>query len=103
MQKQKRAPGGGRKPKGEFRGLTVSTSWRMPADLYDLLEHSRKLRSEKRGREFSLGQELLFRLRDSFSRERDAVSDREARSINHAIRNDADSRQALYRLTKRED
>jgi len=81
---------------GEFRKLSRSTSWRMPEDLYFLLELSREWRSEKRGREFSLGQELLFRLRDSFDTEKDR--DWVTRAINSRLRKQVDSKQAIYSI-----
>jgi hypothetical protein len=95
MKKRKRAPGGGRKPMGAFRGLTVSTSWRMPVDLYELLKCSREERSKEKGRKISLGQELLDRLRDSLSKDRDRLT----RIINFRLRQRPDTKLRFYRLT----
>ena len=69
MKKRKRAPGGGRKPSGEFRNLTVVKSVRMPEDLYDQLERAR----QAGGRSFN--QELLNRAKKSFDRDRDRSGD----------------------------
>lgn len=59
----KRAPGGGRKPSGEFDQLTSPFSVRMPDDLRKQLETAAKKNRR------SAGQELLRRLNDSFSRD----------------------------------
>src|SRR5262245_4874704 len=61
MAKRKRAPGGGRKPQGEFSDLAVPFSVRMPRRLRDQLEKARGRRSA--------GQELLSRLQASFARD----------------------------------
>lgn len=66
---KKRAPGGGRKPKGPFSGLTAPLTIRMPPEMRKELETAAK----KRGK--NLTQELLWRLRASFDRERDKVRD----------------------------
>jgi hypothetical protein len=86
VKKRKRAPGAGRKPKGEFSRLGTAISWRMPPLIRDRLEESRKVRGEKLGREISLSQELMYRVNDSLNRERNAKEDRLTRSINHALR-----------------
>jgi Arc-like DNA binding domain len=75
MKKRKRAPGGGRKPEGEFRSLTVVKSMRMPPDLYDRLERTR----QARGRSFN--QELLNRLKESFDYDRIRSGDRSLRAF----------------------
>jgi hypothetical protein len=58
--KKKRAPGGGRKPKGEFSHLTSLFAVRMPEDMRKQLETAA---AENRR---SASQELLRRLSDSF-------------------------------------
>jgi hypothetical protein len=75
MIKRKRAPGGGRKPGGEFRNLTAVMSLRMPQDLRDQLERARKV--SKR----SLSQELIARAEASFGRDRDQSRDRALRAF----------------------
>jgi hypothetical protein len=67
--KRKRAPGGGRKPQGEFSGLSVPFSVRMPATMRAELKKAAK----KSGRKD--GQELLRRLQGSFNRERQKSRD----------------------------
>jgi len=69
MGKRKRAPGGGRKASGDFSGLTVPFSVRMPATMREEL----KKPAQKRGR--SEGQELLARLQGSFDRDRKSSRD----------------------------
>jgi hypothetical protein len=61
MAKRKRAPGGGRKPAGDFNNLTVPFSVRMPARMRDQIEAARGRRSA--------GQEVLTRLQESFKRD----------------------------------
>jgi hypothetical protein len=62
--KAKRAPGGGRKPQGDFDQLSSSPfSVRMP----DYLRKQLEMAAERTGR--SAGQELLSRLNDSFRRD----------------------------------
>jgi hypothetical protein len=75
MKRRKRAPGGGRKPEGEFRNLTAVMSLRMPQDLRDQLERAR--RASKR----SLSQELIARAEVSFERDRDLSRDRSLRAF----------------------
>jgi hypothetical protein len=75
MKSRKRAPGGGRKPSGEFRNLTVVKSVRMPRDLYDQLERARQVG----GRSFN--QELLNRAKKSFDHDRDRPGDRSLRAF----------------------
>jgi hypothetical protein len=60
---KKRAPGGGRKPQGDFSGLTKPLSIRLPDDLRAELEAA----AGKSGK--SVTQELLRRLNDSFHRD----------------------------------
>jgi hypothetical protein len=64
MEKRKRAPGGGRKPSGDFAGLTVPFSVRMPASMRE------ELKKAAQRRDRSEGQELLARLQGSFNRDR---------------------------------
>src|SRR6516225_956648 len=75
MKKRKRAPGGGRKPEGELRDLKAVMSLRMPQDLRDQLEQARK--ASRR----SLSQELLWRAKISFERDRDLSRDRALRAF----------------------
>jgi hypothetical protein len=63
--KRKRAPGGGRKPKGEFSNLTSSLTIRIPEDVRKQLE------SESTASGQSVAQVLLWHLRRSFNRERE--------------------------------
>ena len=56
--KRKRAPGGGRKPKGAFSKLTSPLSLRMPSDMRDELEAAAKASGK------SVSQELLRRLQE---------------------------------------
>jgi hypothetical protein len=61
----KRAPGGGRKPKGEFSGLSgTPVNLRMPHDMRVRLDEA----SKDSGR--NLTQEVLYRLEKSFDRDR---------------------------------
>jgi TraY domain len=60
MAKRKRAPGGGRKPKGEIAGKAAWLSTRITPELRRQLDDA----AEKSGR--SLSQEVERRLRDSF-------------------------------------
>jgi hypothetical protein len=69
MKKRKRAPGGGRKPKGEFASLAANLTVRMPNEMRTQLDRA----AGKSGR--SLAQELLWRLRLSF--QRDSEKERE--------------------------
>jgi hypothetical protein len=57
--KRKRAPGGGRKPSGEFVGMTDALTVRMPKDVRRGVEREAK----RAGR--SLSQEIARRLKDS--------------------------------------
>ena len=68
---RKRAAGGGRKPRGPFSELTSSFSVRMPNDLRKKLKRAAK----KRPRRWSVGQELLERLHQSFAKENDEERD----------------------------
>jgi hypothetical protein len=63
--KRKRAPGGGRKPKGEFSQLTSSLTIRIPEDMRKQLE------SEAASKDQSVAQVLLWHLRRSFNRDRE--------------------------------
>src|SRR5262245_13977489 len=70
MAKRKtRAPGGGRKQRGEFSNLTVRFSMRMPENLRDQLE------AEATASGRSASQELLRRLQNSLERDRDRQRD----------------------------
>src|SRR5580704_12518093 len=64
---RKRAPGGGRKPKGEFSRLTSTLSIRMPADMRSRLEASAA--RHRNGDGWALTQEILHRLQQSFDHE----------------------------------
>jgi hypothetical protein len=61
--KQKRAKGGGRKPRGPFAHNTAQLTIRMPADMRTSLEAA----AEKRG--WNITQELLWRLRRSLNKD----------------------------------
>src|SRR5262245_41075558 len=63
MAKRKRAPGGGRKPMGEFRNLESPFSLRMPSHLRKQLDNAKR-RSGK-----SISQEVLERVKSSFRRD----------------------------------
>jgi hypothetical protein len=73
--KKKRAPGGGRKPGGEFSHLTAFFGVRMPHDLREQLEAA----AEKTGR--SASQELLARLNSSLTRQREKERDPALRGL----------------------
>jgi Arc-like DNA binding domain len=75
MQKRKRAPGGGRKPKGDFSELTSPLSIRMPAEMREQLEAS----ASGSGR--SVSQEVLRRIQGSFSQDRDRARDPAMRAL----------------------
>ncbi len=72
---RKRAAGGGRKPKGDFAGLSSPLSIRMPADL------RKELEAAARDSGKSVTQELLRRLNDSFQRDRDKNRDPASRAL----------------------
>jgi hypothetical protein len=76
---RKRAPGGGRKPRGEYAGLSTTLSLRMPADMRAQLERSAAKRRSGKG--WSLTQEILRRLQRSLERERDERRDPPSRAI----------------------
>ena len=73
--KRKRAPGGGRKPKGEFAGLESPLSIRMPAEMRARLAASAR-RSNR-----SLSQEVLARLNRSLNKDIDKSVDPAMRAI----------------------
>jgi Arc-like DNA binding domain len=73
--KRKRAPGGGRRSKGEFAGLVSPLSVRMPAKLRAQLEAA----ARRSGR--SVSQELLSRLNISLSKDRNEAGDRATRAL----------------------
>lgn len=64
MVRRKRAPGGGRKPKGEFSELTSPLSFRMPEWMWKELQAAKR----KSGR--GTTQEVLRRLQYSFNEDR---------------------------------
>jgi Arc-like DNA binding dprotein len=72
--KRRRAPGGGRKPKGPISGLTSPLSVRMPPEMRSQLASAAK----KRGVSFT--QEILWRLRRSLSQNREDRRDRATRA-----------------------
>lgn len=74
---RKRAPGAGRKPKGEFAGKTATITTRIRQDTRDALEKA----AIADGR--SLSQEAEFRLRASLMRPTDAQ--RRNRALGHAM------------------
>jgi len=75
MSKRKRAPGGGRKPRGDFSQLTAPLSIRMPTEMRE------QLRSAARAQGRSVSQELLRRVQDSFHRDRDRARDPAMRAL----------------------
>lgn len=75
MAERKRAPGGGRKPRGDFSGLTAPLSIRMPTEMRD------QLRSAARARGRSVSQELLRRVQDSLHHDRDRARDPAMRAL----------------------
>src|SRR6516165_10703067 len=77
--KRKRAPGAGRKPSGLFANNTAQLTIRMPDDMRAKLEADAKKRS------WSLTQELLWRVQDSFNQERDKRRDSALRALNFVI------------------
>lgn len=66
---KRRAPGGGRKPKGEFSGVTSPLSIRMPEEMRRQLEAA----ADARGR--SVSQEILRRIQETFRYDRDRARD----------------------------
>lgn len=75
MAKRKRAPGAGRKPKGEFANLASPFSLRMPKELRGQLENAVK----HTGR--SVSQEILIRIAGSFHREREKAKSSQIRAL----------------------
>ena len=73
--KQQRAPGGGRKPKGEFAKLGSPSSIRLPPEMRDQLEAA----AQRSGR--SLSQEMLARLDSSLNRDRNKAVDPAMRAL----------------------
>jgi hypothetical protein len=65
----KRAPGGGRKPKGQFSQLSSTLTIRIPDDMRRQLEEEASARNE------SLAQRLMWHLRQSFNREQEKERD----------------------------
>jgi hypothetical protein len=72
---RKRAPGGGRKPKGEFDRLSATVTMRMPEDLRERLVRA----ADNNDR--SITQEVLRRLHDSFTRDRSKERDPAMRAL----------------------
>jgi Arc-like DNA binding domain len=79
MKKRKRASGAGRKPAGQFAGLSAPFNVRMPPELRAALEEAAK----RRGR--SMSQELLARLAYSFHRDREQAHDPAMRALCYLI------------------
>ena len=79
MAKRQRAPGGGRRPKGEFSELTSPLSFRMPASMRKDLEAARR----KSGR--STTQEMLTRLQYSFNEDRRKARDPALQAVCYLI------------------
>jgi hypothetical protein len=77
--RRKRAPGGGRKPKGDFSRLESPVSVRMPQDMRTQLEAA----ARRSGR--SVSQELLTRLDISLNKDRNKAVDPAMRAINFLI------------------
>jgi hypothetical protein len=78
---RRRAPGGGRKPAGDFSHLTAVTSFRMPAEMREQLEKAAKARSKETNRRIGLSQELLRRLAESFDQDRRTWRDPATRAL----------------------
>jgi len=78
-------PKRGRPPTGGFSTLSAVTSLRMPEDLRQQLEKSRKERGKRLHREIGLSQELLYRVRDSFIRERNEARDPALRALYYLL------------------
>jgi hypothetical protein len=74
---RKRAPGGGRKPKGEFAGKTATITTRVQPDTRDALEEA----AQASGR--SLSQEVEFRLKAGLRKPTQA--ERRNQALGHAI------------------
>jgi Arc-like DNA binding domain len=79
MAKRKRAPGGGRKPKGDFSELTTPLTIRMPGEMRKELEAAAKKGCK------SVTQELLRRLQNSFNRDRKKSRDPALQAICYLI------------------
>ena len=75
MAKKKRAPGAGRKPKGDFANLSTHFSVRMPAALDEQVKAACKRSGHTRN------QEILTRLQNSFWRELDEENPRSLRAL----------------------
>lgn len=84
MEKRKRVAGGGRKPAGEFRHLSSQMTVRMPDSMRSQLEASTKRRS-RGGRKWNVSQELLWRVQDSFNREREKGRDPALKALCYLI------------------
>ena len=78
MQKHKRAPGAGRKPKGNFSRLSSVLTVRMPDQMRKRLAAAAKKRPAGG---WSVSQELLHRVQRSFDRERDERRDPATRAL----------------------
>src|SRR6516225_7182787 len=72
---RKRAPGGGRKPMGDFSGLTAVMSLRLSAEMRARLDTAARKTSRRLKRKWGISQELLRRVQGSFERERDEARD----------------------------
>jgi Arc-like DNA binding domain len=94
---RKRAPGAGRKPKGEFENLTSPFSLRMPPDLRKQVEAA----ARRTGR--SMSQEILRRVQNSFHRDRDRSNDPALRAICFLISQIAKHASVLEQRTWRTD
>src|SRR5215510_3323980 len=75
LKARKRAPGGGRKPRGKYSNLSATLTMRMPNDLRQQLE----VAADKRGE--SLAQEMIRRLHHSLRREMDVKRDPAPRAM----------------------
>jgi hypothetical protein len=72
---KRRAPGGGRKPKGEFSGVTSPLSIRMSEEM------RRELEAAARARGWSVSQEILRRIQETFRYDRDRTRDPAMRAL----------------------
>jgi hypothetical protein len=75
MKNRKRAPGGGRKPKGDFSQVVSPLSIRMRADMREQLEAAANVNGR------SISQELLRRLQGSFDEDRATARDPAMRAL----------------------
>ena len=83
--KSKRAPGGGRKPKGQFSQLSSTLTIRIPDDMRKQLEDEAAVKDE------SMAQRLMWHLRQSFYLQHDKERDPALRGLLYLISNLAEN------------